>query len=409
MDGVNLYHPRRQRPPHELVLEALEAEEEMELEKEEQRSKEEDDAKGLDESTPWLKHHTKWPTRFKDRPLNILTMTKQQPAYSPNGRRNGLTAGTYQGRTIRWDGEFEERLNAIMVSLREMFDRCLSTLDTTKTQVACWIHSINDSYYPKEFKRCQRRSSEERYFRSWKQLFSYLFRTYHFDESDRLKIYGRVYSEELAGRLSAAWELTDKEKYPSPPAALAVQLFDMSISILTTPQLGGSYANCTMMHFVGVLGIDENTYFWKPPGIFATLLAGLVWMSRLLFLEYALPERAYHGLTSADSAEISRAEFSNPLDRLHCIRKKYVRRGSPYPLDAMLDLLFKGNELRMREGGKVKFTWQTTEVVDDSLVLETPKKMMLLMRDFHQTRVDAVLGVEELVKRLMYGVARYRP
>jgi hypothetical protein len=162
----------------------------MELEKEEQRSKEEDDAKALDESTPWLKHHTKWPTRFKDRPLSILTMTKQPPAYSPNSRRNRLTAGTYQGRTIRWDGEFEERLNAIIVSLREMFDRCLSTLDTTETQVACWIHSINDSYYPKEFKRCQRRSSEDKYFRSWKQLFSYLFRVHHFDESDRLKIYG---------------------------------------------------------------------------------------------------------------------------------------------------------------------------------------------------------------------------
>jgi hypothetical protein len=70
----------------------------------------------------------------------------------------------------------------------------------------------------------------------------------------------------------------------------------------------------------------------------------------------------------------------------------------------MLELLFKGNELRMREGGKVKFAWQTTEVVDDTLVLETPRKMMLLMKDFHQTRVDAVLGVEEMVKRLMYGV-----
>jgi hypothetical protein len=85
------------KTPHELVLEALEAEEDIELEREEQRSKQEDDSKGLDESTPWLKHHTKWPTRFRDRPLNILTLTKQPPAYSPNSRRNGLTAGTRAG------------------------------------------------------------------------------------------------------------------------------------------------------------------------------------------------------------------------------------------------------------------------------------------------------------------------
>jgi hypothetical protein len=160
-----------------------------------------------------------------------------------------------------------------------------------------------------------------------------------------------------------------------------------------------------MMHFVGVLGIDENTYFWKPPSAFTTILAGLVWISRLLFLEYALPERAYRGLTSLDSPEVSRAEFHNPLERLHYIRKKYVRRGSLYALDAMFELLFKGNELRMREGGKVKFTWQTTEEVDDTLVLETPKKkMILLMKDFHQARVDAVLAVEQMVEKLMYGV-----
>jgi hypothetical protein len=30
--------------------------------------------------------------------------------------------------------------------------------------------------------------------------------------------------------------------------------------------------------------------------------------------------------------------------------------------------------------------------------------MTLLIKDFHQTRVDAVLRVEEIVKRLMYGV-----
>ena len=154
-----------------------------------------------------------------------------------------------------------------------------------------------------------------------------------------------------------------------------------------------------------MLGIDENTYFWKPLSAFTTILAGLVWISRLLFLEYVLPERAYRGLTSQDSPEVSRAEFHNPLERLHYIRRKYVRRGSLYALDAMFELLFKGNELRLREGGKVTATWQTTEEVDDTLVLETPKKSMTLMiKDFHQMRVDVVLAVEEIVKHLMYSL-----
>jgi hypothetical protein len=47
-----------------------------------------------------------------------------------------------------------------------------------------------------------------------------------------------------------------------------------------------------MMHFVRVLEINEKTHFWNAPCDFTIILAGLVWMSRLLFL-YALRERAY--------------------------------------------------------------------------------------------------------------------
>ncbi|KAH6669778.1 hypothetical protein B0J14DRAFT_671379 [Halenospora varia] len=277
---------------HELAIEALEAEEDREYEEDVKQNQQEDDAKGV---------------------------------------------------RIRWDGQFEERLHTIMIALRQIPERCLSTLNTTETQVACWIYSINDNYYPKEFKRCQQQSSLKKYFRTWRQLNSYLFR--------------------------------------------------------------GSYTNCTMMHFVRVLRIDETTYFWKGPCVFTSILARLVWMSRLLFLEFALLEKAYYGLCSTDSPEVSRADFPNPLGRLHHIQKKYVRQDSPYTLDTIFKLLFKGNELHMREGGKNKVMCQTTEEVDNTLVLETlKKKMTLMIKDFHQMRVDVVLATEHMVKQLMYSL-----
>ena len=102
---------------YEQFLEALEAEEDIAREEETKRNQEEDDSRGVDESTQWLKHHTKWLARFKDRLLNILAVTRQLPAFSPNSRPNGLTAGTYQDYRIYWDGEFEERLHTIMVAL----------------------------------------------------------------------------------------------------------------------------------------------------------------------------------------------------------------------------------------------------------------------------------------------------
>jgi hypothetical protein len=108
---------------YEQVMEALEAEEDMEFEEYAKRNEQEDDAKGLDESTSWLRHHTKWPTRFEERPLNILAITKKPPSTSPKSRRAGLTAGTHHGIAIRWDEQFEERLHTIMVALRQMLER----------------------------------------------------------------------------------------------------------------------------------------------------------------------------------------------------------------------------------------------------------------------------------------------
>lgn len=66
--NANQSAPIPSKSHHEQFLEALEEEEDIEFEEEAKRNQQEDDSKGVDESTPWLKHHTKWPTRFKDRP-----------------------------------------------------------------------------------------------------------------------------------------------------------------------------------------------------------------------------------------------------------------------------------------------------------------------------------------------------
>jgi hypothetical protein len=50
------------------------------LEEDAKRSQQKDDNKGLDESTPWPEHCTKWPARFKGRSLNILVITEKPPA-----------------------------------------------------------------------------------------------------------------------------------------------------------------------------------------------------------------------------------------------------------------------------------------------------------------------------------------
>jgi hypothetical protein len=85
-------------------VEALEAEEDMEFEEDVRRNQQDDTAKGIDESHPWLKTHTRWPARFATRPL---AATKTPPSPPSKSWKAGLVAGDIQrqgdtmGRSIR--------------------------------------------------------------------------------------------------------------------------------------------------------------------------------------------------------------------------------------------------------------------------------------------------------------------
>jgi hypothetical protein len=74
--------------------------EDVEREEDKRRNQQEDDAKGQSESAPWLKHYTKWMTRFKGRLPNILAISEKPPSASPNSRRARLAAGIHLGITI---------------------------------------------------------------------------------------------------------------------------------------------------------------------------------------------------------------------------------------------------------------------------------------------------------------------
>ncbi|KAH8809459.1 hypothetical protein F5884DRAFT_901543 [Xylogone sp. PMI_703] len=93
--------PPASKTPHELIMETLEAEEDIKLEEKTKQNQQKDNTKGLDKSTPWLKHHTKWPRRFKDRPLNILAITKKTPSTSPNTQDKSLVTEEHQSVRIQ--------------------------------------------------------------------------------------------------------------------------------------------------------------------------------------------------------------------------------------------------------------------------------------------------------------------
>lgn len=52
----------------------------------------------------------------------------------------------------------------------------------------------------------------------------------------------------------------------------------------------------TLIHFTSVLGIHRHALSYRSAYSYTPVLSALIWIGQLLFLEYALPLRAYQTL-----------------------------------------------------------------------------------------------------------------
>jgi hypothetical protein len=116
---------------------------------------------------------------------------------------------------------------------------------------------------------------------------------------------------------------------PSGPClALSEAIFQLSMMFWTYKDPGGDMASSALIHFTNVLGIRRHSLAYKTAYNSTSQLSSLIWIGRLLFLEYALPLHAYTTLLIPWPA---RSSYESQEERLEAIRTKYLLRGSLGP------------------------------------------------------------------------------
>ena len=70
-------------------------------------------------------------------------------------------------------------------------------------------------------------------------------------------------------------------------------LFGLLITLSTEEVIDGRPASTLLVYFSGMLGFSADLVGFLPARIYTSNLAGLIYVQRLLFLEYALSARAY--------------------------------------------------------------------------------------------------------------------
>src|SRR5271168_2772141 len=94
-----------------------------------------------------------------------------------------------------------------------------------------------------------------------------------------------------------------------------------------------------IMHYLAVRGVDEQTKAFRPSFCYTGILAGALWINRLLMLEVAVPSKAWPKLGLK-----SKAQVESVHKRIHELRKRHLCEGSFSPTASILSQLAKGKD-----------------------------------------------------------------
>lgn len=192
--------------------------------------------------------------------------------------------------------------------------------------------------------------------------------------------------EEARGEEEAAGEDED------PQVAEVLELvFGLIMDFSTEEVRDGRPASTLLVYFSGVLGLSADSTAFLPARSYTSNLAGLFYTQRLLFLEYALPARAYPLLG------IPRRPRKDQLERLQDIRQKYTVLGSQSPFEELFSLLAFGKAIASSETPPFLLRWS-----DDGQSMSHSDALTITMDAFRRLPQTLLDEASRLSADLMY-------
>jgi hypothetical protein len=159
---------------------------------------------------------------------------------------------------------------------------------------------------------------------------------------------------EKAGRKSSDVTLADERSLTCSSASqgpLLEMLFKLCVLFITQTFADGQPQSSILVYFSGILGISSNGGHFLPAGLFTTHLSALIYIQRLLFLEYALPYREYSYLGW------SCRPLDDHITQLETVRRRYMLPGSLTPLREFQNLRLFGKRQALLDPPSVFVHW----------------------------------------------------
>jgi hypothetical protein len=155
----------------------------------------------------------------------------------------------------------------------------------------------------------------------------------------------------------------------------------------------GQPASVMLVYFSGVLGFSADCRGFLPARSYTPSLSALIYIQRLLFLEYALPARAYELLS------IDQRSRTGQLARLQQVRSAYMVMGAQSAFNEHASLLAFGWKLAESETPPFLLHWSE----DGQSVSHSDMQPISMGRFRHLPRA-LLEDANRLCSELMYGL-----
>jgi hypothetical protein len=374
----------------------MEAEEEARLLREEHELLSLSNELEHDENTDWLRG-CGWPRWFAHKPLHLIIATSRVPPSSSEA----IHLGTWN--CMNWISckATEAKLRRLLEIASLVVDRCEETLRQTPRAMLCWLRSWGSHFYAYPFELPQRAATRARYRSYLNRFLCYVFRSWQVCQTlgrSLDEVYGLKLSQVQLQGMESVWSGLTADRSESIRSSTLSRMseivFHLLVMFWTDLSTDGVLEGKAIIHFSGVLGIHPYELAYRTAYDYTPYLSALLWIGRLVILEYALPLRAY---TTLDVPWPAREAYVDQGKRLCVeIRPMYLQRGSFSPIGYLIERLQHGRAIAKREGPRTNITWSA-----DGLTLDIAGSR-ITMQEFRQTIQSLLAGLEQVTKKLLF-------
>jgi hypothetical protein len=250
----------------------------------------------------------------------------------------------------------EIQLHRLIRAWKRVFERCLDTLEATdhKDVVKWWASPKNEVASQRPFELPQNAKTLVKYGQIWEQFICYVMRTVpdEFDEETETGVQFTREQWECVQRIQGHLGMDMPDDDPDDEGSqdeesserardpeLTSELMGLCRLVLVHDTSRISLYDSPLMHYLAVRGFDAESKSFRASFFYTPILAGVLWIARLVLLEVAVPASPWPRLGLQGKAEID----SIPV-RIHQIRTAHLCEGSFGPVSSILTQLAMGKK-----------------------------------------------------------------